>query len=196
MKRSYAFWRGAARALCAILFPLRASGIENVPPDGPVVLCANHQSLTDPVAIACALDRPIRFMAKKELFSVPVLGALLRAIGAFSVDRSGGDLLAVKSALKILKEGGVFGIFPQGSRTFKNGGAFQSGAALIALRSGAKVVPVYIARRARLFRPIRLIFGASVDLTDFSGPLNSDALKEATGRIERAVYDLAPAEHC
>lgn len=188
--RLYAFLRVLVRGFFALFYPIRAKGTENMPGQGPVLLCANHESLADPVAIICALNRPVRFMAKKEVMDVPVLGRLLRALGAFSVDRGSGDLAAVRSAMSILKEGHALGIFPQGSRSWKSGGDFQNGAALIALRSGAPVVPVYIHDRAQLFHPLKLTFGAPVDLSGVGARMNSQALEQATARIQGAVYGL------
>lgn len=194
--RLYAFLRVLVRGFFALFYPIRAKGAENMPGQGPVLLCANHESLTDPVAIVCALNRPVRFMAKKEVMDVPVLGALLRALGAFAVERGSGDLAAVRSALAILKEGHALGIFPQGSRSWKSGGDFQNGAALIAFRSGAPVVPVYIHGRARLFRPLRLTFGPPVDLGGQGDRVNSQALAQATARIQAAVYALKGDADC
>lgn len=195
-QRAFAVLRALARGFFALFYPIRVRGAEHVPQDGPVILCANHESLTDPVAIVCALQRPVRFMAKKELFAILGLGPLLRALGAFPVDRGGGDLSAVRSALDILKEGNAFGIFPQGSRSWKGGGAFKSGVALIALRSKAPVVPVYVSGRVRLFRPLKLTFGQAVDLSEFAGPANSQVLQTATVRIEQAVYALKEKANC
>lgn len=192
----FAFLRALVRGYFALVYFLRAQGVEHVPAQGPVILCANHESLTDPVAIMCAQNRRVRFMAKKELFDIPLLGPLLRALGAFPVERKGGDLAAVRSALSILKEGNAFGIFPQGSRSWKGGGDFQSGVALIALRAKVPVVPVYVHGRARIFRRLRLTFGPPVDLSDFTGKMDSQSLKEATERIQAAVYGLNEETYC
>ena len=194
--RLYAFLRALVRVFFALFYPIRAKGTAYFPQEGPVLLCANHESLADPVAIICALNRPVRFMAKKEVMDVPVLGWLLRSLGAFGVDRGSGDLAAVRSALNILKEGHALGIFPQGSRSWKSGGDFQNGAALIALRSGVPVVPVHIHSRARLFRPLRLTFGPAVELNLAENRMNSQALAQATARIQEAVYALKWDKDC
>ncbi|MEG1514923.1 MAG: lysophospholipid acyltransferase family protein [Clostridia bacterium] len=181
------------RTVLLVLFPVRARGVDAVP-DSPVILACNHMSLMDPLIVVCTLRRKVFFMAKKELF-VPPLGAILRALGAFPVERGATDLPAVRRSIQVLREGKTFGIFPQGKRTFKGGAAFLSGVALIAAQSRVPVVPVYIDRRARLFRPVFIAFGAPVDLSEMLKKPNSAALKTATGTIEQAVYALAPAQN-
>lgn len=188
--KMYALLSALVRGFFAVFFPFKAAGGENVPQSGAVILCANHQSLSDPIMMAVSQKRKIRFMAKKELFGVPLLGGLIKWLGGFPVDRGAGDLAAVRLSLSILKEGNVMGIFPQGTRTWKGGKAFQSGAAMIALKSGAAVVPVYIDGRARLFRRVNLTFGAPMDLSAYAGRMTSDTLKEATRAMEQAVYAM------
>ena len=176
------------RVLMAILFPIQLTGSENMPSDGAVILCANHESLLDPVALVCKIKRPIRFMAKKELFETKWFGKLLTNIGMFPVDRNNSDLTAVRTALTILKQGTAFGIFPQGTRTYKGGHDFHTGIALIALRSGAPVIPVSIFRRISLFKKTRIELGAPVDLTAFSGKYDAASLRDATEVIKSAIF--------
>jgi 1-acyl-sn-glycerol-3-phosphate acyltransferase len=191
-EKRFAIARKLVRFLICPLCPIRFTGTENLPQEGPVILCANHESLLDPIAIGYALRRPVSYMAKKELFKVPLLGSLLRSMCALPVDRGAGDMAAIRASLQALKEGMVFGIFPQGTRSFKQRLPFQSGVSVIALRSGAPVVPVLVGSRARLFRPLRLVFGVPVDLADFAGPTTKEKLEQATRRIEAAVFSLRP----
>lgn len=185
--------RALIRAFLFVFLPVRALGTEHLPPSGGVILCANHESLVDPIALICSLTRWIRFMAKKEIMNVWGFGAFLRALGVFPVDRGAGDLQAVRTSLGVLKGGEVLGIFPQGRRAFKGSGAFLSGVALIALKSGAPVVPAYIAGRARLFHRLHLTFGPAVDLSEYAGRFDSRTLEAATERIRQAVYALKEA---
>lgn len=188
------FARALLRGLYRILAPIDAVNKTNVPSSGAAILCANHESLTDPIAMICALDRWVRFMAKKELFSFKPLGALLGVLGVFPVDRGHASLSSMRTAFAILKEGEILGIFPQGKRAFKGGGPFYTGTAMIALRSGAPVIPVYIDGRQRLFRKTRHIYGAPVDLSAFAGRYDSEGLAAATQAIEAAIYALKPAQ--
>ena len=124
---------------------LDVHGREQVPPPGtPLVVAANHQSALDPFLIARALPpgRFMQFMAKRELF-VPVIGDIIRAGGSFPVDRDGSDVKAIRTSLRILKAGGTVGIFPQGTR---GGQEIHGGAALIAARGRAPILPAGISR--------------------------------------------------
>jgi 1-acyl-sn-glycerol-3-phosphate acyltransferase len=186
----YAFAKVVMRILFTILWPLRVTGAENLPESGAAILCGNHKSLLDPLAAGVAVRRPLRFMGKKELFGAPVVRALVRWLGAFPVDRGNADMAAVRNALAILKEGGVLGIFPQGGREMKGHSTMETGVALIALKSGATVVPMRISERFRPFRRNQLTIGKPVDLSAFSVRGGSEALKGATQKIEAAIEAL------
>jgi 1-acyl-sn-glycerol-3-phosphate acyltransferase len=119
------------------------TGEHNIPESGPVVLVANHISLWDPPFLACSIRRPVHFMAKEELFNIPLLGRIIKALGAFPVKRGKPDRNALRLAAKYLENGEILGLFPEGTRS-KSGELLQPhpGAALFALRSGAPIVPV------------------------------------------------------
>jgi 1-acyl-sn-glycerol-3-phosphate acyltransferase len=141
------YWIG--RALCRFLlfFIWRwdVEGLENFPSEGPVIVVANHVSYWDPVLIGSALPRQVFFMAKKELFSIPVLGFSLKSWGVFPVDRSRPDRGAIKRALDLLKQGQVVVVFPEGTRS-KTGSLLppSTGAAYFATSTGAPVCPAAI----------------------------------------------------
>ncbi len=136
-------------------------GLENFPVAGPVVVAANHVSYLDPIVLGCALPRQVFFMAKKELFRYPLLGPLLRRLGAFPVDRERADRQAVRKALEILKEGRVLGIFPEGRRS-RTGEILPpyAGAAYFAARAGVPVCPVALEGTTKLFGKLRVTVGA------------------------------------
>ena len=167
---------------------------ENLPAEGAAILCGNHKSLLDPLAAGVAVGRPVRFMAKIELFRVPVVRGIIRALGAFPVNRGNADMTAVRTSLSVLKEGGVLGIFPQGGREVSGYRGMETGVALIALKSGAPVVPMRFLEKFRLFRRNTLIIGRPVDLSAFSIRAGSEALNKATERIEAAVAALGEPE--
>lgn len=186
----YSFAKTVMRVFFAVIYPLHMLGVENLPRSGAAILCGNHMSLLDPLAAGRAVGRPVRFMGKKELFKVPLLNALLRSLGAFPVDRGNADMTAVRTSLAILKEGGVLGIFPQGGRETGGYRGMETGVALIALKSGAPVVPMRIMKKFRPFRRNTLIIGEQVDLSAYSIRAGSEALTRATERIEAAVTAL------
>lgn len=190
----YTFAKAVMRVFFALIYPLRMVGVENLPRSGAAILCGNHMSLLDPLAAGRAVGRPVRFMGKKELFKVPVLKTLLQALGAFPVDRGNTDITAVRTSLNILKEGGVLGIFPQGGRETGGYRGMETGVALIALKSGAPVVPMRIMEKFRPFRRNTLIIGEPVDMSAYSIRAGSEALTRATESIEAAITALGVPE--
>lgn len=121
----------------------KIQGVENMPADGPVILALNHQSLWDPLVAGSSLPRKVSFMAKEELFSIPVIGNICYKLGAFPVKRGHGDMNAIRQSLAILKEGNVLGLFPEGTRS--KTGEIQKGLpgmVFLMEKSKATVVPI------------------------------------------------------
>ncbi|TCS84124.1 lysophospholipid acyltransferase family protein [Tepidibacillus fermentans] len=164
----YRTLRRIVRIYFQLFFRFRVKGEENIPSSGPVILIANHISNYDPPVLACAIQRQVHFMAKEELFSIPILGALLLKIGAFPVKRGGNDRKAIKQAFQVLNENRVLGIFPEGTRS-KTGklGKGMPGAALFAIKSDAKVIPVGIQSRYKWFQPINVNIGSPISLDSY-----------------------------
>ncbi|MDQ8735477.1 lysophospholipid acyltransferase family protein [Paenibacillus sp. LHD-38] len=186
----YLIFRFLLRVLYTLLFRLEARGTENIPATGPVVLASNHLSNFDPPTVGVKVKRKVYFMAKEELFRVPVFGPLIRAFGAFPVKRGGVSKDAIKSAITLLKEGNVMGIFPEGSRNNQSGAA-KKGAAMIAVRSGAAVVPVAIVGKYRPFSKIVVCYGKPVDLTALIEESSPDMLEQVTDAIMARIRELA-----
>lgn len=196
-------WRGLGPPLAAALGGLRVEGREHVPATGPVLLLPNHLSDVDPVALGIALPRVAWYMAKSDLFEIRVLGPFLRFMRAFSVRQGFADRAAIRQAEALLAQGEALVLFPEGhlSETGRME-PFQPGAALIALRSGATVIPVGILNTPAMLpygeltprrapRPVTVRFGAPLRLDDLASWPRRDALEEATRRIEAAVAALA-----
>lgn len=160
------FQKMAQKILCVvyrIYYRLEIIGRENVPRGGCVV-CANHSSYADPplLSLAVGVRDPLTFMAKKELFeNNGFVTWLISSLGAFPLDRSKSDIGAIKTAFKRIKAGYHFVIFPQGSRQKQGQPRLQAkeGAAVIAYRSKAPVLPVYISEDKKRFGKVRLIVG-------------------------------------
>ena len=127
--RFYRFIRATWRPFATFLHPLRVEGLENLPKDQPVLLCANHSSAVDPILLICAMrqDFPLRIMAKKQLMKIPVVGAFLRAIGVFGVDRGNSDIAAVKTSIQSLRDGWNLLVFPEGTRVKEPGDPVYTG---------------------------------------------------------------------
>lgn len=177
------------RILYVFLFRLKAVGKEHVPEQGGVLLCSNHISNLDPPTVGILLNRKVRFMAKEELFKVPVLGPLIRQLGAYPVKRGGVSKESIKTSLLILREGGVLGIFPEGSRNAGDAAA-KNGAASFALRTDAAVVPVAIVGQYKLFGRTKVVYGPPINLDDYRGKGAIGTVDEATDKIMLAIRQL------
>ncbi len=137
--------------LFRVLVRLRIDGLNNVPRDGGVLVVSNHLHNADPVLISTALPRPMHYMAKKELMTVPVIGRFLRFGGAFPVDRGKADRHAIQMATDRLQQGIAVGMFPEGTRSVSRRiERVLPGAGLIALRGNVPILPVAIVGSERL----------------------------------------------
>lgn len=126
---------------------VKHTGIDNIPPFGRYMICANHIAAKDVVLIAAAYPRQIRFVAKKELFRIPILGWIIKKLGAIKLDRGGNDVSAVKKTVELAKRGETVSIFPQGHRypgVDPSTTPIKNGAGLVAYHSGCDVIPVFI----------------------------------------------------
>jgi len=186
----YLIFRFLLRVIYTLLFRLEARGVENIPATGPVVLASNHLSLLDPPTVGVKVRRKVHFMAKEELFKIPVFGALIRSFGAFPVKRGGVSKDAIKSAIALLKEGNVMGIFPEGSRNNQSGMA-KKGAAMIAIRSGSAVVPVAIIGNYRPFSKMIVCYGEPIDFTAIIDESSPDMLEQVTDVIMTRIREIA-----
>ena len=127
-----------------LLFRLKVTGQENIPQDGPFIIVANHSSLLDPVILGVSIKPKIIFVAAAYLFGIRWLGYLLRKANSIPVQREN-DIKAIKRALKILQQGGVLGIFPEGGiDRQKNNLPVRAGAAYLATKVGVTIVPIKI----------------------------------------------------
>ena len=131
---------------------------EKMPMEGVCLVCSNHTGLHDVIVLAACMKRQPRYMAKRELFKIPLLKQLITALGAFPVDRGGADVAAIKTAISMIKSGEAVTVFPQGTRhkgvdprTTKP----KSGVGMIAYRTGVPVVPVYIRTKKNHTLPFR-----------------------------------------
>ncbi|HLT59393.1 MAG TPA: lysophospholipid acyltransferase family protein [Limnochordales bacterium] len=141
----YRLARRVLRPLFAWYFRWECQDLHHLPPAGPAILAANHVNYLDPLLIGAAVPRQIHFMAKHELFHNRALAWLLDRVGAFPVRRGQADRQAIRRALELLAAGKVVGIFPEGTRS-ETGELqdVQGGTALLALKSGAPVVPLAV----------------------------------------------------
>ena len=178
------------------LHPVDVKGLENLP-DEPLVLCPNHCSWWDPILLISALRRdfPLQVMAKKQLFKIPVLKTFLTKLGVFPVDRGNHDVAALKRSIQALREGCSLMIFPEGTRVRKNKEVhIKSGAGVIAVRAGVRMVPVYIGSKKGLFRKVPIIFGKPYTPVYTGRRGTAEEYRENTEEIMRQVYELGGAQ--
>jgi len=174
-------------------------GVENMPTEGPVILAINHQSIWDPLVAASSLPRKVSFMAKEELFSIPVLGKIFFKLGAFPVKRGQGDMNAIRQSLAILKEGRVLGLFPEGTRS--KTGEIQKGLpgmVLIMEKSKASVVPIKMFGTRNLlikgWGKIVVVVGKPMTAQMLQAPKGVENRREwIADRIMQAMLELSVA---
>lgn len=208
MERPNPVYRAAwllARFLLHLLFGYRTEGAEKVPEKGPVILAANHLSILDPIAIGAGIKRPVSFLARADVFRLPVLSWLLPRLYAIPVERGTGDLSAIKGAIRALERGMAFGIFPEGTRS-RSGRLqpFKTGVAAIAFRTGSPVVPVAVVgsekawpvgrKLFRLRRPIRVVYGDPIPVPRKT-KVSHQELENLTREIEARVRELLPPQY-
>lgn len=178
-----------------LVFRSEVSGAENMPREGGVIMAANHMSNWDPLVAGTFSPRPVSFMAKQQLFDVPLLGPAITWLKAFPVKRGAGDLAAVKAALQVLKQGNCLGLFPEGTRS--KDGTIQkpeAGIALIAAKAQVPVVPTAIIGTDKVFSrqsmlpKLKIVYGEPIY---FSGAANDRAaLQDFSQQIMDQIAEM------
>lgn len=199
-------YKGARKNLTGFikwLFRIHVHGSENEPENGGYLVCCNHISFVDVLSTAVAIKAQIRFMAKKELFKIPLLGWLIKTLGAFPVDRKGNAVAAIKKSVSLLESGEVVGMFPTGHRyrgvkfdtTREN---VKGGAAMAAYRAKVPVLPMFIATKkdkVALFRRIDIYVGKPIAYEEFGFENGgTDEYNRAARIIFDRIAELAPEE--
>ncbi|MBQ7124957.1 MAG: 1-acyl-sn-glycerol-3-phosphate acyltransferase [Clostridia bacterium] len=177
------FYSGAKKLLAGLIrfiFNVKIIGAENEPPVGSYLICANHISEADPVIIGASIMHNPKYMAKKELMSVPILKQLVTALGAYPIDRKGNDVGAIKKTIEMLKNGESIIMFPQGTRyrgVNPSETSIKHGCALIALRSETPILPIYIKTKnykIRLFKRTEIIIGKPIPFSDIKDAIGEN----------------------
>lgn len=198
-----------ATPLMRLGFRVRVEGREHVPRTGPVILAANHRSFLDSLFIPAVVHRRVTFVAKAEYFDDPKSAWFFRAVGQIPIRREGGSASerALESAMDVLSDGGVFGIYPEGTRT-RDGLMHRghTGVARLALRSGAPIIPVGLigtdeiqpvdAKMPRLGKRVTVRFGAPLDYEHYLGRDNDHlVLRDIADEIMYELQQLTGYEY-
>ncbi|MFC2072499.1 lysophospholipid acyltransferase family protein [Chloroflexota bacterium] len=192
------------RMLLRLFTRWQVKGRENIPNQGPLLVVANHVNLVDVPLLGASFDRRVIFMAKKELFHFRLIGHVIGSFGAFPVHRGQLDRKALRQANRVLADGQTLITFPEGTRSHSGrlGHAFP-GSALIALRSGAPILPVGITGTENikgiawiLHRPqITVTFGYPFHLPPVNGKLSKTELAESTNCMMKHIAELLPTKY-
>lgn len=182
----YKLIKGLIHGFCLITHRVKKIGEENIPKEGPYILCGNHTSNWDPVILISCTKRKICFLAKEELFCNRFFIWLAKIFEIFPVKRGKQDIESTKNSLKVLKEGKLLGLFPEGTRNgiAKNGKA-KNGAAYLALKTGVPVIPIGIKSNFKLFSKVTMKYGKPISFDKYEK--NTD--KEVLDKVSKEIMD-------
>ena len=180
------------------------TGKENVPPHGPLIVVANHQSYVDSSLLSTSIPRRTRFLAKAGLFRWPLISSFFRLYGAYPLSRSTADIGAYRWALRQLERDRAVVLFPEGTRTLGGMRKAQAGVALLALRSQAPILPVGITGTERLGSMFRILkptgaievtIGTPFSLPNVEGRPSREVLDSLADMIMQRIAALLPAAY-
>lgn len=190
---SFETYRRVVAPVVRVVYRLEVRGQEHVPPVGPLVIAANHDSVLDPFVLATAISRPTRYLGKAELWRVPLLRLWLDNVEAIPVERGRSDALAIESAVAALRAGEVVGIFPEGGVARE--GPWLRGAARMALATGAPLLPVRLLETRKAlgrgqvgFPRLAALIGEPIAVERTSP--TAELARELTDRLQAAVEAL------
>lgn len=177
---------------CKIVYRVEIIGKENVPKDGALIFCGNHRTYLDPPLIVVTAGRDMRFLAKEELRKNPLFAFLGMLYQGIYVKRDAKDIGPLKESIKTLKSGGCIGLFPEGTRNgmAKNeGGKLKNGAAYMAIKTGAKIIPIGISGPAKPFTKNKIIYGKPLDFSEYK-KLEKGAEDKASEVLKEEILKL------
>lgn len=192
------FYRVLANIICHVFIRLKVYDVEKLIPEGGGMIASNHKSMLDMIMIGVKAPRYLNWMAKKELFKNKLFGKFIRSCGAFPVDRGCADVGAAKTALHILQQGELVGIFPEGTRhkDATKPGKAHAGVAKFAIEAGVPVQPVAVWGKYRLFGKVYVRFGDPYYLpkNDPEHPFTKADYMEFSREILEKCYALMEVE--
>ncbi len=172
------------------------NGKENIPQDGPALICPNHVHALDSVLIVINSKRKINALAKETLFKNKLLKYLAKVFGIYPVKPNSADLGAVKTALKILKNNELLMIFPEGTRNgLKKGRPVKNGAVTIAIKAGVPIIPIGINGNFKMFSKIIINIGKPIYYSEYKDKINDkNLICELTDKLMKEIIILKKEE--
>lgn len=173
--------------LVLVVYRAKKVGENNIPKEGSYIICANHVHALDAPSLVLSLRREVIFIAKEELFKNKFFKWLGETFDVIAIKRGKGDIDAMKLAFKAIKNEKLLGIFPEGTRNgMEKGEKLHNGAALIALKTNTKIIPVGIQGSFKFFKKIKFNIGKPMDFSEYAGKKND---KEILDMITKQVMD-------
>jgi 1-acyl-sn-glycerol-3-phosphate acyltransferase len=188
----YRTMRFIALLLFRIFFRINIHGKENEPSVGKTIICSNHANNLDPIFVSMAINRQVHWMAKKELFKNKMVSWFIKKLGAFPINRGETDIKAIKTSIRILKDENILGIFPEGTRMKSMDlKSVKAGTGLLAVKSKATILPVYIKSKYNIFSKVDIYIGQPLDISKYyNGKLSSKDYEEVSKIILSNIYSL------
>jgi 1-acyl-sn-glycerol-3-phosphate acyltransferase len=194
----YRLFKNLFKIFFKLFYRFEVIGLDNIPTSGPVMLVSNHVSNWDPPVLGSASNRQVFFLAKEELFKIPVLNFLLPAWGVLPLKRGRGDREAITKSIEVLSDGKILGIFIEGTRNKGNPdhlGKPQPGAAMFALKSNATVIPTLLLNTrtvGKSFQKVKVIFGKPLQLINDPTLEKKELYTAVSHQIAAAIDSLRP----
>ncbi|MBI5242946.1 MAG: 1-acyl-sn-glycerol-3-phosphate acyltransferase [Elusimicrobia bacterium] len=185
----HGFLHFCARWLFTVYHDIRVEGAKHVPASGPAIIAANHPTYLDPAFLMVGLSRPVRFMAWEKPFRIPLLGLLMRSYGAIPLNKKKPGRASFEAAVKVLRQGEIFGIFPEGGRTktLAPMNPLKSGVARLAMITGAPIVPATVIGGLRVWRRGELFWKPGPITIVFHPPMRVQAASRLLWRRDKSL---------
>ena len=200
-RKYYDIVKGPCKFLLKLGLRIKCEGVENIPKEGAFILASNHIHFVDPAVLLANFPRPIHFMAKVEAFKYKITAWLLTQLNTFPVSRGRSDKASIDYAVKLIENGCVMGIFPEGTRSkdLKPHKA-KAGVALIARQTKADILPcsIYCEKKGGLFRKVTVRYGELIKYEELGLTEESSTkeLRAAADKIMEEIVDLWEEKHC
>lgn len=193
----YRFLVAIVSVLVKIIYRVKVNGIENFKDDKPIIISANHTHIFDPVILATLTKRQIFFLSKKEIFEKKLSAKFFTKLGVIPIDRENTDLKAIKSCFRVIRNGDLLGIFPEGTRVktidINN---MKKGVALIALKNKVNILPIHIEASYKIFSKITVDVYPMIETNNFENMEDSEAIDKLTEELFYKIYQGRDGNIC